>query len=106
MFLSLILNKVFLSISLFVSESVKENLSIYLLKFNSLNISSTFSLFHSSTLNCSNVSSIGTSKFIVPNVLDKIAKSLFSMIFSRCFPFNPSSLFSIFSYKFCIVPNF
>ena len=106
MFLSLILNKVFLSISLFVSESVKENLSIYLLKFNSLNISKTLSLSHSSTLKFSKVSAIGTSKLIVPNVFDINANSLLSTIFSLCFPFSPSSFFSIASYNFSIEPNF
>ena len=84
--------------------SNKLNLSIYLLKLSSLNISSTFSLFHSSTLKSSNVSEIGTCKFIVPNVFDINANSLLFTIFSLCFPFKSSSPFSIFLYKFSIEP--
>ena len=93
--LSAFLKVSFISFSTVSALSVNENLSIYLLKFSSLKISNTFCLFHSSTLKFSNVSVIGTSKLIVPKVFDINAKSLFSTIFSLCFPFNPSSSFSI-----------
>ena len=79
------------------------NLSIYLLNFNSLKISKTFSLSHSSTLKFSKVSSIGTCVSIFPNCFERIANSLFSIIFSLCFPFKSSSFFSIFSYKLSIL---
>ena len=52
------------------------------------------------------MSSIGTSKFIVPKNLDISAKSLFSIIFSFCFPFKSSFPSSIDLYKFSIVPYF
>lgn len=53
--LSTISNKS-LGSSFFISSLRKENRSIYLLKFNSLNNSKTFCLSHSSTLKSSKVS--------------------------------------------------
>ena len=86
------------------SSSSKLNLSIYLLKFNSLKILYTSFLFHSSTLKFSNVSSIGTSKFISPKNLDNSANSLLFSKFSFCFPFiSVASPASNFLYKFSIV---
>ena len=46
----------------------------------------------------------GGSKFIVPKVLESSANSLFSAIFSLCFPFKLSVPPSIALYKFSIVP--
>ena len=76
------------------------------MKFSSLNISKTFGLSHSSVLKSSKVSEIGTSKLIVPNVLDKKAKSLLFSIFSFCFPFKSACPFSNFSYSFSILSYF
>jgi len=84
----------------------KLNLSIYLLKFNSLKISKTFGLSHSSSFNSSKVSSIGTFVFISPNVLERYAKSLFCSNFSFCFPFTSASPDSNFAYKLSIVSYF
>ena len=50
--------------------------------------------------------STGASKLIVPSVFERIANSLFSAIFSLCFPFKLSVSASIISYNFSIVPYF
>ena len=71
-----------------------------------MNIFNTSCLFHSSSFKSSKLSSIGTSRFILPSVLDKYANSLFSSIFSFCFPFKSDSPFSNFSYILSIVPYF
>jgi len=88
------------------SSDFKLNLSINLLKFSSLNFEKTSSLFHSFILNSSRFSSIGTSKFIVPSVLESIANSLFSNNLSFAFGFKSSSPFSIASYIPSIVLYF
>ena len=89
------------------SSEAKLNLSIYLLKFNSLNNFKTFGLSHSSTLNSSKFSSIGAFIFIVPSSFDRKAKSLFSIILSLVLPLTSSAFpssnnlyrFSIFLYS-------
>ena len=88
------------------SSDFKLNLSINLLKFNSLNFAKTSALFHSFILKSSNSSSIGTSKFMVPSVLESIANSLFSKSLSFTFGFKSSSPFSIVSYNPSIVLYF
>ena len=69
-------------------------------------MSNTSFLFHSLIFNFSNVSSNGTSKFIVPNVLESSAKFLLFSRFSLCFPFIDGSPASNSLYKLSIVPYF
>ena len=71
-----------------------------------MKIFNTSVLFHSSNFKSSKLSSIGTSRFILPKVLDKNAKSLFSSNFSFCFPFKSDSPFSNFSYILSMFPYF
>ena len=66
--------------------SLSLNLSINLLNLNSLNVDNTSLLFHSTSLRSDIFSSSGTSKLIVPSVLESIAKSLFSTNFSFNLP--------------------
>ena len=75
----------------FAALSFKSNRSIYLLNLSVLKSSYTFSLSHFCTFKSSIFSSIGTAKLIVPKVLERIAKSLFSSIFSLVFPFIVSA---------------
>ena len=80
----------------------KLNLSINLWKFSSLNFSNSFELSHSCIFKSSIFSCKGTSVFIVPKVLERSAKSLFSTNFSLILGFSVSVPSSTDLYKLSI----
>ena len=77
---------VFCLFSILTFSNLSLNLSINLLNFKVLNTSKTASFCHCVSFKSWTFFSIGTSVFIVPKVLDNIAKSLFSNNFSFNLP--------------------